>query len=140
MGWLEYHKVIQTKHPQYVRELICLEESRYKNIAIGGIKDSVAITHMIKYWLPYAEQGSNATITLGLTADLPINTLFGLPFQIKAKMTADFNKQEVQSMVFEDTFSLEMMVPERHPIESLEYKHQNPRVFITESDSAFQQE
>jgi hypothetical protein len=140
MGWLEYHEMIHTKHPQYVREFICLEEGQFENIAIGGIKDSVAITHMIEYWLPYADKGANATITLGLTADLPINTLFGLPFQIKAKMKADFNKQVVYSKIFHDTFSLEMKIPERVPIESLDYKHRTHRVMITESSPAFQKE
>jgi hypothetical protein len=47
MGWLEYHKAIYTKHPQYVCKFICLEESKFKNIGIEGIKDSVAITHMV---------------------------------------------------------------------------------------------
>lgn len=139
MGWLEYHETIYKKHPHYVREFICLEESKFENIGIGGIKDSVAITHMIEYWMPYEDKGGNATITLGLTEDLPINTLFGLPFQIKAKMTANFNKQIVQSEVFHDTFKIEMKEPERSPVASLEYKHQTPRVMLLENGPAIQE-
>jgi hypothetical protein len=55
-------------------------------------------------------------------------------------MTADFNKQVVQSAVFSDTFTIDMRTPERVPIESLEYKHQTPRVMLVENNPAFQKE
>jgi hypothetical protein len=61
-----------------------LADKQFEDINIGGIKEGVWITHMIEYWLPFQKDGRNATLTIGLTDDLPIAMLFGLPFQIKA--------------------------------------------------------
>ena len=57
MGWLKYHQTIAEKFPQLVEELVCLEEQRYEQINIGGLKDGVTITHMIKYAIPFTEKG-----------------------------------------------------------------------------------
>ena len=81
MGWLSYHKEIATQFPQLVDELVCLEEQQYETINIGGLKEGVTITHMIRYAIPFVDKGEQCYLTLGLTEDLPIDTLFGLGFQ-----------------------------------------------------------
>lgn len=121
MGWLDYHKKAYEKYPQLIAEFTDLHESQYETFNIGGIKDSIEITHMIKYWLPYQHNGSMATITIGLSPDMPLDTLYGLPFQINAQMTADFANQTVTSKIFRAEFSIIMKRPERTPLESLDY-------------------
>jgi hypothetical protein len=76
---------------------------------------------MIKYWLPHQHNGAMATITLGLSPDMPLDTLYGLPFQINAQMTADFANQTVTSKIFRAEFPILMKRPERTPLESLDY-------------------
>jgi hypothetical protein len=49
MGNLTYHKTIGEQFPQFVDEMIGLEEERYETINIGGLKDGVTIMHMIRY-------------------------------------------------------------------------------------------
>jgi hypothetical protein len=121
MGWLEYHQKISTKFPHLVAEFTDLHKNQYETFDIGGIKDSIQITHMIKYWLPYQTNGAIATITIGLSPDMPLDTLYGLPFQINSQMTADFANQKVISKVFNAEFEISMKRPERSPLESLDY-------------------
>jgi hypothetical protein len=91
MVWKDYHEQIQKQFPYVVANYFKLEDKQFEDINIGGIKDGVWITHMIKYWLPFQKAGGNVTLTIGLAEDLPISTLFGLPFQIKANLKPDWN-------------------------------------------------
>jgi hypothetical protein len=131
MGWLDYHQKINAKFPHLIAEFTDLNESQYETFDIGGIKDSIQITHMIKYWLPYQTNGATATITIGLSPDMPLDTLYGLPFQINSHMTADFANQKVVSKIFNAEFDLLMKRPERSPIESLDYPSSSkPKVLM----------
>jgi len=133
MGWLEYHTKIAEKFPQLVSEFTDLNGCQYETFDIGGIKDSIEITHMIKYWLPYQDNGAMATITIGLSPDMPLDTLYGLPFQINAQMTADFANQKVTSKIFRTEFNILMKRPERSPIESLDYPAStSPKVLLSQ--------
>ena len=78
MGWLECHQAIAKQCPQLVEEFIEVEEEQYKTIDIGGLKDGVTLPHMIKYSISFADKGEHCDLTLRLTRDLPINTLYGL--------------------------------------------------------------
>jgi hypothetical protein len=102
IGWLDYHKEIADRYPKLVAELVDLKQKRYEFIKIGGIKGSVQITHMIKYWIPYEERGEPSTLTLGLTADLPLDTLFGVGFQKETKMVIDLVGQKIESGYLQD--------------------------------------
>jgi hypothetical protein len=134
MGWLDYHKKAYEKFPQFIAEFTDLHDSQYETFNIGGIKDSIEITHMIKYWLPYQHNGSMATITLGLSPDMPLDTLYGLPFQINAQMTADFANQTVTSRIFRAEFPILMKRPERTPLESLDYPMaKTPKVLLSQN-------
>lgn len=78
MGWFEYHQAIAEQCSQLVEEFIELEEEQYETISISGVKDGVTLTRMIKYAIPFTDKGEQCHLTLGLTKDLPIDTLYGL--------------------------------------------------------------
>ena len=60
--------------PQFVDEMICLEEKRFETINIGGLKDGVTITHMVRDVIPFIDKGEPCYVTLKLTEALPILT------------------------------------------------------------------
>jgi hypothetical protein len=136
MGWSEYYHALKDKYPQFIAEHVHLEDSKYENIHIGGLNGGIEITEMMKLWLPFTDNGAHATLTLGLSADLPVNTLFGLPFQIQAKMKLDIHKQRIYSEVFQEEFKVQLRRPERIPIDSLNYKDASNRTFLTDSNTA----
>ena len=113
MGWLPYHREIAQRYPHLVHEFIDLEEKRYENITIGGLQGGVSLTHMIQYYIPYTERGGTCLLTLGLTEDLPLDTLFGVNFQTKAKMQLDLAGRKVWSGFFQDSLDLEFKEPKR---------------------------
>ena len=113
MGWLGYHKVIAEQCPQLVEEFIELEEEKYETINIGGLKDGVTITHMIRYAIPFTDKGEQCYLTLGLTKDLPIDTLYGLGFQQDTKMKIDLGSKRVESAMLQASFKLTFKEPRR---------------------------
>lgn len=134
MGWLDYHKEIAERYPKLVAELVDLKQKRYEYIKIGGIEGSVQITHMVKYWIPYEERGEPSTITLGLTPDLPLDTLFGVGFQKETKMVIDLAGQKVESGYFQDRYDLEYKEPRRSDILSVAAQaRSNPKTLITQT-------
>jgi hypothetical protein len=113
MGWLTYHKEIAQRYPQLVHEFTDLKEKRYETISIGGLQGGVVLTHMIKYLIPYSDRGGACVLTLGLTEELPLDTLFGVNFQTEAKMQLDLAGKKIWSGVFQDTYPLEFKEPKR---------------------------
>ena len=70
--------------------------------------------------MPYQDyQNDNHTLMIGLTESLPINTLYGLPFIIKAKMVPSFHRSACTSEFFNEEYELNMEPPGRYPIEHL---------------------
>ena len=135
MGWLTYHKTIAKKFPQFVEKLTCLDEERYEQINIGGLKDGVVITHMIKYVIPFTEKGEQCYITLGLTNDLPIDTLYGLGFQTEAKMKIDFANKTVESAMLQESFKIVFKEPRRTNPDHVNYEERStPKSLLTTDD------
>ena len=97
MGNLQYHQAIMEQFPQFVDDMTCLEGKRFEQINIGGLKDGVTITHMVRYAIPFIDKGEQCYVTLGLTEDLPIDTLFGIGFQQSTEMKIDFATKRVES-------------------------------------------
>jgi hypothetical protein len=132
MGWLTYHKAIASQYPQLVDEFVCLEEERYETISIGGLKDGVTITHMIRYTIPFIDKGEQCYITLGLTEDLPIDTLFGLGFQQETKMKIDFGSKKVESAFLQKQFEINFKEPRRTNPEQIRSEENNtPKSLLT---------
>ena len=78
------------------------------------------ITHLIEYIIPFDNgQGKNHSLQFGLTKNLPINTLFWLPFIIKAGLTTNFGRQAITSTVFQTEFEMTMEQPIKVPVEAV---------------------
>jgi hypothetical protein len=131
MGWLTYHREVAKRYPRLVHEFTDLQEHRYETISIGGLQGGVVLTHMIKYLIPYSDRGGACVLTLGLTDDLPLDTLFGVNFQTEAKMQIDLAGRKMWSGVFQDTYKLEFKEPKRTNIAHIfSQENQFPKALI----------
>jgi hypothetical protein len=131
MGWLSYHREIAQRYPHLVHEFVDLAEKRFESISIGGLQGGVMLTHMVKYLIPYTDQGGACILTIGLTEDLPIDTLFGVNFQTEAKMQIDLAGKRIWSGVFQDTYELEFKEPKRTNIAHIfSQDNQSPKALI----------
>jgi hypothetical protein len=134
MGSLAYHQEIARQHPNLVEELVDLKEKRYEEINIGGLKDGVALTHMIRYSIPYTDKGEQLAITLGLASDLPVDTLFGVGFQIETKMKIDLAAGRVESGFLQDSYSIEYNEPRlTDPSQIAAELHKSPKALISQN-------
>ena len=132
MGWLSYHLKIAKDHPQIVKEVIVLEEQRFEPIKIGGIEGSVKITHIIVYYLPWrTSTGEHDNLSVGLTETLPLNTLYGLPFIVKAGLTPRWDQQVIHSHHFQNEFQLVMERPGQVPLEELDHQTGPKKAFLS---------
>ena len=117
MGDLEYHQAIMQHYPHLVKRFIDLETLQEPPIDISGIEGGVKITHLIKYIIPFENrQGEHHGLQF---KNLPINTLFGLPFIIKAGLTTNFGRQAITSTVFQTEFEMTMEQPIKVPVEAV---------------------
>jgi hypothetical protein len=136
MGDLSYHTAIKTKYPQLVKQVVELDTYGYAPINIGGIEGSVKITHIMTYHLPYTSAGGDwHALAIGLTDTLPVNTLFGLPFIIKADLQVNWKQHLVRSTFFDDEFEIMMDRPHKSPLESLQYWPEHDRVLVTTTET-----
>jgi hypothetical protein len=113
MGNLAYHQTIVEQFPQFEDKMTCLEEKRFETINIGGLKDGVTITHMVRCAMPFIDKGEQCYVTLGLTEDLPIDTLFGIGFQQMRKMKTCFAAKRVESAFLQQHFDMTFKEPRR---------------------------
>jgi hypothetical protein len=133
MGKKDYHLKIAEKCSHVVKQVISLKESTHNTISIGGIKDSVEIDTLIEYYLPFTYgDGEHYTLMIGLTEELPLNTLYGLPFILKAKIIPDYERQAAVSQYFKAEFNLSMEAPQLLPIEHIERNQVTKQVLFTE--------
>jgi hypothetical protein len=87
---------------------------------------------MIRYFIPYTENGLCCALTLGLTDDLPIDTLLGIGFQMDAKMPIDVAGLKVTSARFQDTYHIQMKEPRKtDPATIAAHEHQRPMILAT---------
>jgi hypothetical protein len=92
----------------------------------------VTITHMIRYVIPFIDKGEQCYITLGLTKDLPIDTLFGLGFQQDTKMKIDLASKRVESALSQQTFELVFKEPRRTYPDHIRMEERNtPKLLVT---------
>jgi hypothetical protein len=135
MGSLQYHTEILKTFPQFVAEYTELAEKRFESISIGGLQGGVILTHMIRYHIPYTDRGEPLSITLGLTADFPLDTLFGVGFQTEAKMTIDLAARKVYSGLFQDSYTLEFKEPTRtNPAHIVSQLHRTPKAMVAQHE------
>jgi hypothetical protein len=97
MAWKSYMLRLKDKFPEYVEEHTVLKERQFEDIKIGGIQGGVFITDVMTLYVPFTSDGKNHRIMFGLTDDLPINVLYGLPFLLQAQITLDMDAQTARS-------------------------------------------
>jgi hypothetical protein len=132
MGWLQCHKAIAEQFPQLVDEFVDLEEEQCETINIGGLKEGVTLTHMIRHAMPFVDKGEQCYLTLGLTEDLPTDTLHGLGFQQDAKMKIDLASKRVESALLQATFQMTFKEPRRTNPDHVRSEERNtPKSLIT---------
>jgi hypothetical protein len=124
MAWKPYMLRLMAKFPEFVSEHTVLNESQFEDIKIGGIQGGVWITETIVFYLPFVatNNGEKLGIMFGLTGDLPINILYGIPFLIEAQITLDMDTQTATSRALGTTFEIHMMPPTRSALDSIDYK------------------
>jgi hypothetical protein len=133
MGSLQYHSAIVKNFPNLVSEFTVLEEKRFEAINIGGLQGGVELTHIVVYHIPYTEKGQTCSITIGLTEALPLDTLFGVGFQVEAKMTIDLAGKTVYSGLFQENYPLEFKPPMKtNPEHVISQRDHSPKALITQ--------
>ena len=48
------------------------------------------LTHIIKYWIPFDDNGGTTTTTIDFSKDTQLETIFGLLFMIGVRCVPDF--------------------------------------------------
>ena len=88
---IQYHQDIKEKFPEVVVELTYMEDTKHENFNIKGIKLGVESTHTTKYWISLEDKYGTPAITIGFSKEIPVETLFGLPFMIGEICVPDFD-------------------------------------------------
>ena len=140
MTWKLYMLRLKEKFPQYVEEHTVLKERQFEDIKIGGIQGGVFITDVMTLFLPFTTDGENHRIMFGLTDDLPINVLYGLPFLLQAQITLDMDAQTARSRLLGASFKLTLRSPKRLDITTIDHKTGPSNVYVTAEENASKQE
>ena len=91
-----------------------LDEATFERIKIGGIErngEGACCIHRISLKTLFINNGMPVQLTIALTNELSCNLILGLPFSVKARMTANLAEKFVTSEVFKAVFPLEYHPP-----------------------------
>jgi hypothetical protein len=69
------------------------------DIRIGGIGGGIIVTHLLELYMSYTINGQHTKIIFGLTENLPITAIIGLPFFVQAEGVIDLAEQRIVSQV-----------------------------------------
>ena len=117
-----------------------LKERRFEDIKIGGIQGGAYITDIMTVYLPFTRDGSNHRIMLGLTNNLPINVLYGLPFFIQAQITMDMEALTARSQLLGASFKLTLRSPTRSDITTIDHKTGPSNLYVATDEDGNKQE
>ena len=106
MGRLEWYQEFYAVCPQFFDKIFELSKKHYEDINIGGLKAGIWLIHVVILWLPYDDKGATMRLEIGLSKELPVDTLFGVNFQKATKMTIDLGSSRVNSPYFGDTYEI----------------------------------
>jgi hypothetical protein len=89
------------------------ESSTSTTIQIGESKNCVEIDTLIEY--------NTNTLMIGLTDDLPVNTLYGLQFILQAQIIPDYDQELATSLLFDEKkkFDLDLEHPQILTVEHI---------------------
>mmetsp|Transcript_29893 Transcript_29893/g.49614 ORF Transcript_29893/g.49614 Transcript_29893/m.49614 type:complete len:821 (+) Transcript_29893:461-2923(+) len=123
IGHLDYFMQVAKVYPHLVGRIITLKDLRKEDITIGGIGGRIAITHIMELQLPYCygESGNSKHYhkAVGLTKDLPITFIIGLPFQKSCRAVIDHDADRVYSKLFNDHWDILPRVPTLKSLDSV---------------------
>jgi hypothetical protein len=135
MGKLEWYRELQRVCPRLFDEFFELEERRYENINIGGLKDGIWLTHVAVLWMPYEEKGATMHLEVGLSNELPVDTLFGVNFQEAVKMSIHLGTNKADSPYLGDTYEIVWRNPVNADLGQIQHEAQkSPMVFLAAGD------
>ena len=141
MAWKPYMLRLKDKFLEYIKEHTVLKKERqFEDIKIGGIQGGVFITDKMTLYLPFTSDSENHRIMFGLTEDLPINVLYGLPFLLQAQMTLDMDAQTARSRLLGASFKLTLRSPKRLDITTIDHKTGPSNVYVAKEENGDQQE
>jgi hypothetical protein len=106
MGKLEWYQELHKVCSQLFDNFFELFERKYENINIGGLKDGIWLTHVAVLWKPYDKKGATMRIEIGLSNDLPVETLFGVNFQKATKVSIHLGTNKADSPYLGDTYDI----------------------------------
>ena len=139
MAWKPYMLKLKEKFPEFVSEHTVLKERQFEDIKIGGIQGGVWITEVLVFYMPFESNGEKHGIMFGLTDELPINVLYGLPFLMQAQVTLDLDAQIATSKVLATKFKLQLLRPVRTPLDTIEYKPESSATYYSQTNENMQE-
>ena len=132
MGDRIYWEAAAERYPELLVDYVKLEEEQMANIRIGGVgAGSVEITHLMTFKLPWIVDNKTTKITIGLGDAMPVTFIIGLPFMMATKMVTDFDNFKCYSPVLNHTFKMNMVVPHKKTIMSLDVGAPGKRLALT---------
>ena len=135
MGNLNYFEELHKQCPQFFVDLWRLEDERYEDICIGGLKDGIWLTHMAILKLPYDDKGEQVTLEVGLSSELPVDGLMGVRFQQQIKLAIDLGSNTATSPYLQETYKLEWRTPQNKPLEHIRLaKGTDAKAFYNDQD------
>jgi hypothetical protein len=116
-GYLPYHLGIMYKNPDLVASFECFDDANpFKTIKLGGVichPDNYSaslhgqFTTIIHYKIPYIDMDGNPIyIYFGLSNDIIVNTILGMPIIIDLGMVPNFCTQSVICKDTNTTFNI----------------------------------
>ena len=115
IGYLPYWESVAQRFPELVEEFGPMSREEFEELKIGGIEkdgEGATCTHYIVLKTPFVNEGKQVTLKVALTNSLSCNLIFGLPFIVRARMTAHLWEKYVSSALFQAVFPLEFHPPE----------------------------
>ena len=115
IGYLPYWSSVANQYPELVEDFGEMTQEEFEELRVGGIEkegEGATCTHFIALKTPFFNEGKQVILRVALTKSLSCNLIFGLPFIVKAKMTANLWEKFVVSALFQATFPLEYHPPE----------------------------
>jgi hypothetical protein len=122
--------------PQLFDDFFELAERKFEGINIGGLKDGIWLTHVAILWMPYDERGATMRIEIGLSNELPVDTLFGVNFQQATKMTINLGTNKAESPYLGDTYDIVWRAPANSDLGQIRHEAQkSPMVFLATGEA-----
>jgi hypothetical protein len=130
MGYRPYFLKIAEKYPDLIANHHVLNHAWDETVKIGGIGGRIEITDILEMWMPYKYGGECTRLNIGLSDDLPITCIVGIPFATATKCVYDADENKVTSKLLGCTWKVTMKMAARKLTETLEYPGTSHKVTL----------